>query len=189
MLKTASKEYKFVLVGDSAVGKSSLLNRFVDKTYSESLLSTIGVDFKFKRVTINNSEVKLQIWDTAGIYLLTHFRTINLQINCKRILYKCRCNCHRLWHNIIWVILGNSKPKLRTSRITGLNRLKTITRTMPRYLYLEIKLINKVDARYSIFKLRSKNSPLMHLCKNTKLMDYLKQGILFDNQVQRQVRM
>lgn len=55
-------------MGDSAVGKSSLLNRFVDKIYSESFLSTIGVDFKFKRVKIDNNEVKLQIWDTAGIY-------------------------------------------------------------------------------------------------------------------------
>ena len=55
-------------MGDSAVGKSSLLNRFVDKIYSESFLSTIGVDFKFKRVKIDNNEVKLQIWDTAGIF-------------------------------------------------------------------------------------------------------------------------
>lgn len=55
-------------MGDSAVGKSSLLNRFVDKIYSESFLSTIGVDFKFKRVKIDNNEVKLQIWDTAGNY-------------------------------------------------------------------------------------------------------------------------
>jgi len=44
-----------VLVGDSAVGKSSLLNRFVDKIYSESFLSTIGVDFKFKRVKIDSN--------------------------------------------------------------------------------------------------------------------------------------
>ncbi len=67
MLKTAAEEYKFVLVGDSAVGKSSLLNRFVDKIYSESFLSTIGVDFKFKRIRFDNIDVKLQIWDTAGI--------------------------------------------------------------------------------------------------------------------------
>lgn len=56
-------------MGDSAVGKSSLLNRFVDKVYSESFLSTIGVDFKFKRVKIDNIEIKLQIWDTAGNFL------------------------------------------------------------------------------------------------------------------------
>ena len=53
-------------MGDSAVGKSSLLNRFVDKTYSESFMSTIGVDFKFRKIRIDNNDVKLQIWDTAG---------------------------------------------------------------------------------------------------------------------------
>ena len=71
MLKTPIIEYKFVLVGDSAVGKSSLLNRFVDKGFSESLLSTIGVDFKFRKINIGGEEVKLQIWDTAGITLLS----------------------------------------------------------------------------------------------------------------------
>ncbi len=76
MLKTAAKDYKFVLVGDSAVGKSSLLNRFVDKVYTESFLSTIGVDFKFKKVRIDNNDVKLQIWDTAGINSINN-RSIN----------------------------------------------------------------------------------------------------------------
>ncbi len=55
MLKKADKQYKFVLVGDSAVGKSSLINRFVDKTFNELLMSTIGVDFKFKKVKIDNN--------------------------------------------------------------------------------------------------------------------------------------
>ena len=68
MIATALKEYKFVLVGDSAVGKSSLINRFVDRTFNESLMSTIGVDFKFKKIRIDNNDVKLQIWDTAGIF-------------------------------------------------------------------------------------------------------------------------
>lgn len=90
MLKTSSKEYKFVLVGDSAVGKSSLLNRFVDKVYSESFLSTIGVDFKFKRVKIDNNDVKLQIWDTAG-NIFYYLRSRDIQIHSKRLLHKCRC--------------------------------------------------------------------------------------------------
>jgi Ras-related protein Rab-1A len=48
------------------VGKSSLLHRFVDNIYSENLLSTIGVDFKFKTLEIRGKKVKMQIWDTAG---------------------------------------------------------------------------------------------------------------------------
>jgi len=43
-----------------------LLLRFVDNIYSENLLSTIGVDFKFKTLEIKGKKVKMQIWDTAG---------------------------------------------------------------------------------------------------------------------------
>lgn len=41
-------QYKVVLIGDSSVGKSSLLRRFTDDAFEESYLATIGVDFKFK---------------------------------------------------------------------------------------------------------------------------------------------
>ena len=59
--------FKLVLVGDNNVGKSCLLLRFVDHTYTESYISTVGVDFKIRSVDINNNKIaKLQIWDTAG---------------------------------------------------------------------------------------------------------------------------
>jgi Ras-related protein Rab-1A len=58
--------FKLVLIGDSGVGKSSLLMRFSDDLYSENYISTIGVDFRFRTVNVNNKVIKLQIWDTAG---------------------------------------------------------------------------------------------------------------------------
>lgn len=61
------------MVGDSAVGKSSLLLRFADNEFNENYMITIGVDFRFKSVTVSNKIVKLQIWDTAG---QERFRTI-----------------------------------------------------------------------------------------------------------------
>lgn len=65
--------FKLVLIGDSSVGKSCLLLRFADNSFTESYISTIGVDFRFRTVKIANKTVKLQIWDTAG---QERFRTI-----------------------------------------------------------------------------------------------------------------
>ena len=65
--------FKLVLIGDSGVGKSCLLLRFADDAFTESYISTIGVDFRFRTVKIDSKTVKLQIWDTAG---QERFRTI-----------------------------------------------------------------------------------------------------------------
>jgi len=65
--------FKLVLIGDSSVGKSCLLLRFADNSFTESYISTIGVDFRFRTLKIGEKTVKLQIWDTAG---QERFRTI-----------------------------------------------------------------------------------------------------------------
>ena len=58
--------FKVLLIGNSSVGKSSLLLRFVDNQWSDLFVPTIGVDFKIRTMEIDNKNVKLQIWDTAG---------------------------------------------------------------------------------------------------------------------------
>ncbi len=65
--------FKIVLIGDSGCGKSSLLLRFADDNFTDSYISTIGVDFRFRTIEIDGKTIKLQIWDTAG---QERFRTI-----------------------------------------------------------------------------------------------------------------
>lgn len=65
--------FKLLLIGDSGVGKSCFLLRFADDTYTESYISTIGVDFKIRTIEQDQKTVKMQIWDTAG---QERFRTI-----------------------------------------------------------------------------------------------------------------
>lgn len=58
--------FKMILIGNSGVGKTCLMKRYTDETYSFAQSSTIGVDFKIKSVEVGGERVKLQIWDTAG---------------------------------------------------------------------------------------------------------------------------
>jgi len=70
---------KLLLIGDSGtmlpflftnyrlgVGKSCLLLRFCDDSFTPSFITTIGIDFKIRTVEVDSKRIKLQIWDTAG---------------------------------------------------------------------------------------------------------------------------
>lgn len=58
---------KVILVGESGAGKTSVLGRFTDDVFTESFLSTIGVDFRIKTVQLSDGKVmKMQVWDTSG---------------------------------------------------------------------------------------------------------------------------
>ena len=58
--------FKVLLIGNSGVGKSSLLVRFADDVFTDNFMPTIGVDFKIKTLMVDKKSAKLQIWDTAG---------------------------------------------------------------------------------------------------------------------------
>lgn len=64
---------KLLIIGESGVGKSSLLLRFTDDAFDPEQAATIGVDFKVKTITVDGNKVKLAIWDTAG---QERFRTL-----------------------------------------------------------------------------------------------------------------
>uniref|UniRef100_G3PQ04 Ras-related protein Rab-35 n=1 Tax=Gasterosteus aculeatus TaxID=69293 RepID=G3PQ04_GASAC len=121
----AGKDYnhlfKLLIIGDSNVGKSSLLLRFADSSFSAgSYITTIGVDFKIRTVDIDGERVKLQIWDTAGqerfrtitstYYRNTHgviivYDVTNPEsfVNVKRWLNEISQNCD----NVCKILVGN----------------------------------------------------------------------------------
>lgn len=58
--------FKVVFIGDSGVGKSNILSRYIRDEFSIETKSTVGVEFGSKKLKINGTNVKAQIWDTAG---------------------------------------------------------------------------------------------------------------------------
>eukprot|EP01084_Bolivina_argentea_P002136 3937_1 len=73
--RSASYDYliKVLMIGDSGAGKSSLLLRGCDDSFTTSVISTVGIDFKIKTIEVEDKIAKLQVWDTAG---QERFRTI-----------------------------------------------------------------------------------------------------------------
>ena len=68
--------FKIVMIGDSGVGKSCILLRFADDKFNENFYATIGVDFRFKNITIDNKSIKLQI---VSIYHIFYFNYSGIQ--------------------------------------------------------------------------------------------------------------
>jgi len=58
--------YKIIIVGDSGVGKSNILGRYINNIFKQDTKSTVGVEFASKKIKANGVNIKLQIWDTAG---------------------------------------------------------------------------------------------------------------------------
>eukprot|EP01083_Nonionella_stella_P147167 463882_1 len=65
--------FKLLLLGDSGVGKSCILLRYAEDSFTTSFITTIGIDFKIKTIDVMDWKCKLQVWDTAG---QERFRTV-----------------------------------------------------------------------------------------------------------------
>ena len=60
------KTIQILVIGDSSVGKTSLITRYTNGTFKEEYLATVGLDYYSKVQTINNQTINIKLWDTAG---------------------------------------------------------------------------------------------------------------------------
>jgi len=85
MQKTSNDYIKIVLIGDSNVGKSSLIHRYIEDSYSPDQPNTVGVDFFAKKAQVAGKTYTVQVWDTAGqerfkAMVRTYFRSASAAI-------------------------------------------------------------------------------------------------------------
>ncbi|KAM6919880.1 ras-related protein Rab-8A-like [Lycodopsis pacificus] len=73
MAKTYDYLFKLLLLGDSGVGKTCVLFRFIEDAFNSTFIGTVGLDFKIRTIELDGKKIKLQMWDTAGP---ERFRTI-----------------------------------------------------------------------------------------------------------------
>jgi small GTP-binding protein len=127
---TAMRSVKVVLVGDTKVGKSCILTRFVQGTFDRSMPATIGAAFLAKVVTTAGGPVRLQLWDTAGQEKFRslapmYYRAAAVAVLVFDVTSKASLDGLEDWaaeiadkapHNIRLVVVGN-KTDLRDERV------------------------------------------------------------------------
>ena len=61
------KNIQIIILGDGAVGKTSMMSQYVDKSFQEDHITTLGLDFKTKKYTTKSGQnISVKLWDTAG---------------------------------------------------------------------------------------------------------------------------
>ncbi len=107
--------FRLILVGDFGVGKSSVLNRFINGTFNPKHMSTFGIDFAIRIFEVNKKSVKLQIWDTAGqerfrVITNSYYRNKDCYILVFDLTNMKTFENLKMWMNEIKMFSGNPNP-------------------------------------------------------------------------------
>ena len=121
------KVYKLCLIGDSGVGKSSILKRYIYNTFSQYTDSTIGAQFFSKLLDYENIKIKLQLWDTAG------------QERYRSLVSMYYRNC-----NAVLLVADVTNIKSLDNIFFWINELNANIKDTPIFL-----ILNKIDEKHS----------------------------------------
>lgn len=119
--------FKICLIGDSDVGKTTLVNKYINNVFDQNINNTIGVDFHTKTQNIYDKDIKLQIWDISGDYRFNYI----LELYCKNcqcivLMFDVSKYCSFInltyWLNYIRKYIPIDFPKIIIGCKTDLNR-------------------------------------------------------------------
>ena len=174
-------QYKILILGDATVGKTSLLVRYIDNKFEGDTLATLGVDIKYKYVTLDNKKIRMNIWDTAGQdrfrnIAKNYFKGSNavifvFDVNSKQTLEKIKfwienVKEHSSEDNIIEVIVGNkidiegkhevTKEEMKTlGKEIGIQIFETSAKTGEGINEVFTYLVNQLIQNHNIGKILS----------------------------------
>eukprot|EP01016_Furgasonia_blochmanni_P012680 TRINITY_DN1633_c0_g2_i1.p3 TRINITY_DN1633_c0_g2~~TRINITY_DN1633_c0_g2_i1.p3 ORF type:complete len:215 (+),score=25.89 TRINITY_DN1633_c0_g2_i1:837-1481(+) len=113
---------KLLILGDSKVGKTSILTNFTENVFASHTAPTLGIDYKIKKVTIDGTEIKLQLWDTAG---QERFRAItqNFYKNAMGVVLVFDLTDERTFQNLTnWLVSINTYSGENVTKILLCNK-------------------------------------------------------------------
>ena len=113
---------RLLMVGDSSCGKTSLVLRFDQNVFSTKFVTTIGVDYRDKMITIEDAPMRLQLWDTAG---QERFRSLTSN-------FFGRADGFVLCFSQVLLLMISSRS-MKTARSSRLKRLQSFTTWWPRH--------------------------------------------------------
>ena len=178
--KNEELKLKIILVGDSGIGKTSIINRYHDNTFSPNTFATISMNFISEKIEINNKKIIVNVWDTAG---QEQYRSINkLFIKDADIVVFVYDITNRqsfdnldYWHNFISEELGQT-PILA---LAG-NKMDLYEKEEVREEEGE-ELANEWQANFALLSAKEENNTINQFFKNLVTKYLEKYGYQEDN--------
>lgn len=145
--------FKIILIGDSGIGKTSIINRYVNNMFTDKYLCTIGVDFMMKNVEVDKSSIKLQIWDTAGMeryrqITTSYYRGANAAIIVFDLTCRRSFESLKKWISMYYeysnplisksVVLVGNKLDIEESREVSRDEIDDVLKLNPEFSYVEV---------------------------------------------------
>lgn len=151
--------FKILIIGNSGVGKTCLLNRYTNDVFGKDHISTIGIDFQIKTVEFAGKRIKLQLWDTAGqerfraltqaYYRATHGVVVVFDVTDRRSFYDAE-----EWIRVVQdlnttvadlVVVGNKSDRIDERTVTCIEGETLAAKYGGRYLEVSAKQDHGVD--------------------------------------------
>jgi small GTP-binding protein len=181
--------FKIILIGDANIGKTSLINRYINRYFSDKYICTIGVDFFMKSLIWDDNRIKLQIWDTAGMekykqITVSYYRGAQAAVVCFDLTSKASFNSIKRWiddfsqyHNITSakaiIIVGTKSDLVEEREVKREDIDKFIEANKYPYFECSAKNDNNVDEMFlNLAKfLYEENKQKKYSHRTTKLID------------------
>ncbi|XP_074007827.1 EF-hand calcium-binding domain-containing protein 4B [Numenius arquata] len=162
--------FKIIFVGNSSVGKTSFLRRFCEDRFFPGTAATVGVDYNVKTITVDNTQVALQLWDTAG---QERYRSITKQFFRKAdgviVMYdvtaKDTFTAVKQWLISIEETAGENVPVLLLGNKTDNEKEREVPMGMGEHLAKDYNLIFYECSAYSGYNTKK---PVIHLARILK---------------------